>query len=801
MKQALHYALLLTLACTSLAADRPPVDSGDVQMGEELGAMATRMLGRKNMSVSMWSESEALVQAAQKLNPREPRWARLAAHYAAKAGDTQGIVKADQDLLALEPEHRGAQTQLIDIYLAQMETADQKDSYLHSLISKQSLGNDVRSYAAMRLAATLMERSETAAAKAMIGQAINLNPLNLEALEAQYDIVQQSGSLMEKTIATLGLLRANPADPQMIWQLAHLLSQVGLEKESLNWYELALASMPRAGLPMPEELPVEYFTAVYLNGDAKAASQSIDKSLANDSNTPGIWMLKAVIERQESSPHLQDTIAKANVAAFNVIQNARHHMGATDATTRPVDLGEPVTFSDMSADLARISADTTGQLRRFYLTNVANWAWLQIYFAQKPDDAEPMLQFLAHITTPDDPILHRLRGWSALVKGDIDGAHAQFAAAPNDPLSEMGLIDIEKKQDAKDAASHARKLLSENSDGIIGAILYGDLKGKGVDLIPSNQSQAVLEQVNRFPAQLMTVLQSPQSFYSIRIDPVKVVYGYDEPMLVRIAIQNLTGIDLTIGNDALIHPLILIDAQQRGVGDQLFGGIAFDQFNSSILLHGGDEISQIVRIDQGDFGLMLLNNPESELQYTLLATTNPVPVKDQVYIGLGGFRVQMPRIIERAAASLSNQSGRDHVMQMLAGDDGAEKIRAIVLLGNYAAQYQTDPNAPASQKKAGTDLVHIIDQNSTTGSASVDAMAAFVMARLQTGEQRWTTLQKMAADTNWEKQLLAAIALSDAPIETQKKTDEMLAAGDHNDIVKKYAAARLITLAHPTTQP
>ena len=299
----------------------------------------------------------------------------------------------------------------------------------------------------------------------------------------------------------------------------------------------------------------------------------------------------------------------------------------------------------------------------------------------------------------------------------------------------------------------------------------------------------------------MTVINSPQSFYSIHIEPIKVSFNYDEPILVRVALQNLTGIDLTVGADGLIRPLVLLDAQQRGIGDQLYAGVSFGELSSAILLTGGDEISQIVRIDQGDFGLMLLNNPESELQYTLLATTNPIPVKDQVYIGLGGYRVQMPRIIERAAASLSDQGGRDHIMQMLAGNDGGDKIRAIILLANYAAQYVSDPNAPASEKKAAADLLHIIDQNSQTGSASVDAIAAFVTARIQSAPQKWDTLQKMAADSSWEKRLLAAIALTDAPVDMQKKIDQSMASGDPVDAVKRFAAARLATLGHPTTQP
>lgn len=790
-----------TMCSISTASDQKIIDSSDVQMAEEFGAMAARTLARKDLSVSLWSESEALAMAAHRLNPAQVRWADALAHYATSAADTPMIVQADKDLLALQPGNRAAQLQLIDIYLAQMETADQKDAYLKALISKQSLGNDVRSYAAMALARVLMERSETASARAMIGQAINLNPLNVEALRAQYAIVQQNGSVLEKAIASLGLLRANPADPMMIWNLAHLLSQSGLEKESINFFELAVGAMPRNGMAIPEELLADYFSAIYLSGDTKNLDDVMEKTLSNDPDAPQIWMVKVAIEKANNSPHLQNTIAKANVAAFNAIQTFRHHLGSTEATTRPVDLGEPVALGDTTADVARIASDNSGQLRRAYKQVVSDWAWLNIFDAQKPDDAAPMVQFLQRILPTDDPVLHRLQGWTDYVKGDVDGARAQFSAAGDDALSKMGLVEIERKTDPKAASSQARKLLSENSAGLLGTTLYADLKGEGVALIPSNQSQAVLEQLNRFPVQYLSILMQPQSFYSVHIDPIKVSYQYDEPILVRVAIQNLTGIDLTVGADALIHPFVLLDAQQRGIGDQLYRGVAYAQLNSALLLRGGDEISQIVRIDQGDFGLVLLNNPEAQLQYTLMATTNPVPVKDQIYISLGGFKAQMPRVFEREASSLSDQTGRDHVMRMLGGEDGGAKIRATVLMANYATQYLNDPNANAAQKKAGADLLHVLDENTKDATGSVAAMADFAKARVQAGGQKWDGLEKLAAENDWEKQLLAAFASSAAPVDVQKKICQSLTTNGHDPIVQKYAAAHLQTLEHPTTQP
>lgn len=801
MKRLMQCWLIGGLASVALGQAAPQLDPADMQMGEEYGAMAMRTLMRQNAPASIWSESQALAMAAQRVNPYEPRWPKLVARFATTANDTPAIIRADNDLRKLLPNDCGSQTQLIDIYLSQMETADQKESYLKSLVDRQSLQPEIRSYVAMKLARILLERSEIKTATAMVGQALNLNPLNIDALQMQYEIVQSRGSVLEQTVALLGMLRANPAQPDVIWTLARMLSKAGLHKESVQWYDLAAASMPRAGMPMPEELLVDYVSAIYLSGDPKTAEQLTDKILQSDPNTPQLWMVKLLIDKQQQDTHLDETLAKANTACFNVIQQLRQRSGTTEATTRPIDQPEPVTFPDLSEEMAKMQADSSGKMRTAFINAVANWAWLKIYYAHQPDDAQGMMQFLTKLLPADSPGMHRLQGWSALVKGDLDGAKTQFAAAPDDPLSQMGLIVIEQKQDAQSAAQQARKLLSDNSAGILGATMYSQLKGNGVDLIPGNESQAVLEQLNRFPAQYMSILNTPQAFYAIHVEPIKTSFQYDEPMLVRVSLQNLTNLSLTIGDNALIKPTVLFNAQQRGIGDQTFAGIAFAELSGGIVLHPGEEMGQVIRVDQGAFGLMLLNNPEIALQFALVAVTNPIPAKDRLFIGLGGYPAQMPRIIERNVTSLASETGRSRVMQMLSGDDGAQKIRAIVLLGNYAAQYLADPNAPAAAKKSGADLLGAIDQAGRAPQNSVQAMAAFVTARAHPSDARWAALEKMADDSDWQKQLLGAFGLQDAPADLQKRVDQKLAGDGHDEIVRKYANARLASLNQPATQP
>lgn len=803
MKRAMRYGIVGMAAMASVAVARPPAASpADAQMAEDYATKAMETLSGKEIGTSVWAESEALAMAAHKLDPADRRWPALVARLAESAGDTDAIVQADKNLLSLQPDHRGAQRQLIDIFLSRMETADAKDHYLRTVLSNKSIANDVRSYAAVCLSRVLLERSEKTQAQSMLAQAIALNPLNADAWQMHYQLIEPTATVLEKANDLLGLLRANPAQPNTAWSLGRLLSQVGLEKESLAWYGVAVSGMPRTGEPLPEDVLVDFASAMYLSGDPRGAEDLIGKALSANDSASQLWLLKAAIQKQQKDPGLHETIAQANVACFNILQTLRQNAGDKQATTRPVDLGEPVTLPNMSQDLQRISADKTGKLRGLYVSAVGNWAWLEIYFARKPQDAQNMLAFLNQILPTADPVLNRLQGWNEMVQGNDDAARAKFtASAQADPLAAMGILLLDQKHDADKVAPEARKLLSENSVGIVGAMLYSGLKGTGVDLIPSKQSQAVADVLQKFPNQLMNILDQPQAFYAIHIQPTQIAYGYDEPMLVRVAIQNLTNVDLSVGNNGVIKPGVLLDAQQRGIGDEFFGGCAFVRMDQAMVLRGGDEISQIVRVDRGAFGKLLQNNPGATLQFALFGTTNPLMTKDHMYVGLAGYHVQMPSIIERDGLSMQSDNWQQKLNQMLGSDNGADRIRAIHLITEYAKRLRTGDNADADSRKHAGDLMAAVANAASDPSPSVQATAAYAQAAAAPEEQRWPLLEQMATDANWQKQLLAAYGLQNAPVAIQKKVDTKLASDGADPIVKRYASARLATIAHPTTQP
>ena len=137
-------------------------------------------------------------------------------------------------------------------------------------------------------------------------------------------------------------------------------------------------------------------------------------------------------------------------------------MGDTTATTRPVESLTPVDFGDLTADVRKLKANpkpaavespagaapapparTEQQLHDAWANFLADLAWYQIYFLQKPDEAKPTIDALRELTGEKAPVIARLEGWSFLVNGHADEARVKLSAvADTDALSRLGIIKL-----------------------------------------------------------------------------------------------------------------------------------------------------------------------------------------------------------------------------------------------------------------------------------------------------------------------------------------------------------------------
>src|SRR6266404_5915897 len=114
-----------------------PVDA-EPALSWRLDSISSDLLG-PSQPPAAWRRSAALLEAAGRLNPSEPRFPRLQVLALLHVGDSDGAIAALRAYRKLVPADRQAQAQLIDLYAGKMETVDAKLAYFQTLLDKAEI--------------------------------------------------------------------------------------------------------------------------------------------------------------------------------------------------------------------------------------------------------------------------------------------------------------------------------------------------------------------------------------------------------------------------------------------------------------------------------------------------------------------------------------------------------------------------------------------------------------------------------------------------------------------------------------
>src|SRR5260221_728314 len=188
----------LRIARMAVPPPAPKIDPADVALAEGFSDWARSTVRGRVLPAANFKRAGALLEAANKLNPTEPRYPRLWNDAMLRAQDTAGALKALKAYIAIDGEDRPALIQYTDLQAAGFETVDQRLEYLTGWADDTRLPEEVRSHIAYLAYVAYAERSETGPAKAMLDKALRLNPLSLEVLLARYVHLSQYGTPFER---------------------------------------------------------------------------------------------------------------------------------------------------------------------------------------------------------------------------------------------------------------------------------------------------------------------------------------------------------------------------------------------------------------------------------------------------------------------------------------------------------------------------------------------------------------------------------------------------------------------------
>jgi tetratricopeptide (TPR) repeat protein len=798
---------------------------GSIAMAERLSALGHQLLRGAKISDATWEQSAALCAATTRLATTQPigdrspaspttvaRFERALADNLLNVGDADGAINALKAYLRLQPDDQGAQVQRIDLQLSRYQSAGDKINYLHYVLKLDSIPKPVRSVAALRCAHLLEERSDLREALKLIDTALQLNPLNLAAMRVKYELTQSAAVPLDRVNQLLNMLRANPADPLVSSRLAMQLADLGLVNPSLLWFKYANLLYLRTGARPDRLFAFGAATEALL---ADKASESADLMKEYLTVFPGDaegWFIRLATAKYQLAQGKTDDAAnavlmrQASIGLTNLLQSIRQAAGDSTATTRPINSDTESTLPDLSGDPARLAKAGRPDLADAYISAASSLAWLDLYFRHNATAADPLLEVLSRLLSPKDVQLVRLRGWRQYVGGDADGAIPVLQlASKSDPLAELGLalIDLSKPGQHDEGIARGKALLNAHPSGAVGAMVWSEMSGLGVTIDPSPQSDAVASLVNNIPGEFVQMVNNPETFYSIRAEPVQAIYQYGEPMLVDVLVKNNSDVDLAIGSDCALHPDLWFDAYLRGEIEKALSGVAVGRIDQRLVLPAGQSFNTFVRVDQDTMFSVLGQNPSLDLTINMAVVTNPAGVKPagpnqpaEVVIGPCGMKVQLSEMLERAPTPISTQEARNKLIDRLEDPDGGVRIRTLEALATYVMLLRK--SATPDDKTVADEFADAIHKSRGDPAGPVRAWARYINAFINSGNQE-DAINAMAGDADWLTRLLAAYG---SPVLGAKASAiAQRLSSDRDPVVQQYAKALSRSLAAAATQP
>lgn len=781
-----------------------------IAMADRLVENAFAIMRSTPFAPPMWRQALALYRGATRLNPDEPRFWRLRIEAEMATGNAAGAVEALTAYRKLIPDDQWAQAQLIELYVARLEGADAKVSYLTNLLGRESVPADVRAHAAMLAARLLLERSN-ADALAMADRALQLNPLNPQALRMRYDLSGASAPPVQRLASILALLRGSPSQPLAMEEVGRILCSAGMNEQALDWFSRAMDAQRRTGAADPQqfhESQIGFASQLYMAGRAREAAPMVSAMLQADNDDTDAWFLRLMLEGGGADAAAKASLLQSAEQAFTNRWNAIAKSAAdAPAATQPGRAESADNPADLASVVRRIRAAGNPALTQAASMAATDLAWFELYFNEQPASAQRWIDVLKAMLAANPSTIGRLSGWHELLEKKTDEARKTLTPlADRDPLAALGVIRLAGPRKENDPASAeadklAARIQAQYRTGLGGALVWSALKDRNVPAaIPNELSAGVKAEITRFPRNWLDIVRDAKQFYALRIEPIRVAAPFHDPMYARISLQNTSDFELTIGDEGALRRDLWLDADILGPQRQVFQGVVFERMAGPMRLKPGQAVTQVVRVDQGALSDFLSANPNQTLQFEATVFTNPMLSTQGTAPGPAGRLASTVRRMARIGFNVSSEPARKKVLEEVGTGLPETRFRYLDMMATYVAALRAQQPPQPEAQPIIEDFARKI-ANMRDGAANTQVWAAFLNARLAPGDQHAQLVQQMAQSPAWESRLLALLAGDTLPFAQRKEIATQLADRDPDQVVKLFAEATLDLLNHPTTGP
>ncbi len=633
---------------TGQAISRNDIANWLVNLGRHQGHMAGRSDPR---SASL--HVLALLSAATEVSPdcaEAHHWLYDLQH---RLGRLDAARRALSEYVRLTPGDDAARILLLELTLADRQTAEARMEHIKAELARKPLSRAYESELHRWLATYYFEGREGEFSAREVEYALRLNPMNVATRELAYEMFGETEPVLQRVEMALQLITLNPAQANLIWDLAEFLDRESLHSQAQEWYNRAIDVHRRTNVgPVPAAFWHRLAMSYANSEDYKKAKQVADEALGVDAMFHAARLLRA---------------------------NAETKLGLVQAAAEDVSFVE----KNYETRVDKVLADKlTGE--------AAEIAWFYCYHRPDPEPAMKLAKVAMSASEPT--ALARLaHGYALRLNGRTEEAiKALEPLAAVDQLAALALADEQASSGNRaQAITTLYKAAAIQSSGIAYNLIGERLTSYGETAIQPPLHTKVVAVLDKFQRDVFDFHKRPEDFLRFTMCFVDEPLPAVGPVDVVFRLENIGPFAITFGEGFMCRPLVAVSARLcGGSGGSADSGVSYEDYvqvliNAHPLLLPGDAVEKTVAIDVGPVRDRLVRTITQTVTLDVTALFDPVYEDGRLAAGMGTIAATPIKTI-RPGIDVSD-AGIAAILNRANSLEPAERLATADLLGALLA--------------------------------------------------------------------------------------------------------------------
>ncbi len=563
-------------------------------------------------------------ELAQNINPGVGEFIRRRIDAWHEAGNNEEILRATQELLAIDPADTVALLRLTSARISRVQRAEDRLVMYDRLIGKEgeSIPASVRSRLALDAALLARERGDEEGFSRRLARATSLDPANKDAaVLASETVLAVSQDPIARAEVLLNVVMADPLDPAAHYRFARELREQGAFTAAFRFQSIAERLYSQSGASASLDNSIESIIGQWQLRGADAILELIQAIEGSARETRRQQIAYAQSMNVDPGPPLEQFRLEPRLEIVRLGANlALARRESAEASLRAI-------VAELEAQINRLENPPEGfektddeviaQRRR---ENRATGVIARLWCGADTEAAQSEITALKEEQALTGAALQRFEGLLAMRTGNLSGALELLEPlAPTDVQAAVGLAEAYLLGgDRSKAISTFARIALEHRGSLPGAYARTRIETLlNEKLQPTSEARQLEEYCARLPAWLDEMASSARSFVFVTASHNTDRSTAVDSQWLRVSLKNLGRLPLALGPGRAISSRLLLTPALtvQGIAPPTTGvKPEIVELDRRLTLKPGESVDADVWVGHGQVGAFLDNLAPS---YTL----------------------------------------------------------------------------------------------------------------------------------------------------------------------------------------